>query len=161
MNLVLECLDPEYVDELRALNERIVTRAKDGGEYLKYNPCYINGLAIHFNQDGTLHYDGKSLHAGWDLIQGFGHYFGSVMELRDLKTHAKFDPTDMMGIRGASLAHVASGWEGAGRMVLVPFIERRVFGHSDSSRPVQFHPPFYHDHHKIKHLFPSQPLRHH
>lgn len=114
MNLVLECLDPGFVDDLKALNKKIVTRAKEGGEYLKYNPCYINGLAVHFNQDGSVHYDRKDLHAGWDLVQAFGRFFDCIMELRDLNTHVKFNPLDLMGLRGASLAHGATGWQGDG-----------------------------------------------
>ena len=112
MNLVLECLDPGFMDNLEALNDKIVMCTEKGGEYLKYNPCYIMDLLS--NQDGSIHYNHKDLHTGWDLVQVVGCFFGCMLELWDLNTHIKFNPLDLMGLCGASLAHGATSWQGDG-----------------------------------------------
>jgi len=140
-NMVLERLDPQFVESLKTLNEAL---KKKYGDFLGENPAYLISLAVHFNQDGGEHTDTKSLHCGWDLIQAFGRYLGCKMRFRDLKTEVMFYPTDLMGVRGAGLFHQAKDWHEAGRMVFVGFVERRLFGYHHVERPVQFQ-PFYSD----------------
>jgi len=105
-----------------------------------------------------MHTDRKSLHSGWDIIQAFGHFFDCLMEFKDLNTTVAFYPTDMMFARGAGLKHRAKGWKGSGRMVLVPFIERRIFGFFSSRRPRQFRPFYYDDRKALKSAIPPKPL---
>lgn len=157
MNMVLERLDPDFVRDLQALRETLLGKP-DRAKYISLNPSYLISLAIHFNQDGEMHTDRKSLHSGWDLIQAFGHFFNCVMEFKDLKTQVRFYSTDLMFARGAGLNHQATGWKGPGRMVMVPFLERRIFGYFASSRPQQFKPFYSDDQKAIKNAIPPLPL---
>jgi hypothetical protein len=158
MNMVMERLDPDFVDQLEALRQNLFKGSPERMKYLSINPCHLISLAIHFNQDGTMHTDRKSLHSGWDIIQAFGNYLRCLMEFKDLKTTVAFDATDLMFARGAGLNHQAKEWKGSGRMVLVPFIERRVFGYFSSPRPRQFRPFYNEDRRTLKNAIPPRPL---
>jgi hypothetical protein len=140
-NMVLERIDPEFVETLKILNKVMKDKY---GDSLGDNPAYLISLAVHFNQHGGEHTDTKSLHCGWDLIQAFGRYLGCKMRFTDLNTEVTFYPTDLMGVRGAGLVHQAKDWHDAGRMVFVGFVERRLFGYHHVQRPKQFR-PFYSD----------------
>jgi hypothetical protein len=158
MNMVLERLDPGFVQQLETLRKTLVDHNPERARYLSLNPCYLIALAIHFNQDGETHTDRKSLHSGWDLITAFGDFIDCLMEFEDLKTLVAFYPTDMMFARGAGLRHRAKGWKGTGRMVFVPFIERRIFGYFSSARPQQFKPFYHEDRKALKNAIPPKPL---
>jgi hypothetical protein len=80
------------------------------------------------------------------------------MDFEDLHTSAAFYSTDLMFARGAGLKHHARGWNGAGRMVFVPFIERRIFGYFSSGRPHQFKPFYNEDRKALKNAIPPKPL---
>ena len=80
------------------------------------------------------------------------------MEFPDLQTSTAFYCTDLMFTRGAGLKHHARGWEGAGRMVFIPFIERHIFGYFSSRRPYQFKPFYNEDRKALKTAIPSKAL---
>jgi hypothetical protein len=156
--MVLERLDPEFIEKLQKLRENLFINNPERANYLSINPSYLISLAIHFNQDGTVHTDRKSLHSGWDIINAFGYFMECLMEFKDLKTTVAFEATDLMFARGAGLNHQAKGWKGSGRMVLVPFIERRIFGYFSSPRPTQFKPFYHADRKALKNAIPPRPL---
>ena len=154
-NMVLERLDPDFVKILKTLNEALKNKY---GDSLGDNPAYLISLAVHFNQHGSEHTDTKSLHCGWDQFS-VGRYLGCKMRFPDLNTEVTFYPTDLMGVRGAGLVHQATDWHDAGRMVLVAFVERRLFGYHHVERPAQFR-PFYNDFRsELKSAIPPVPLR--
>jgi hypothetical protein len=158
MNMVLERLDPGFVQQLETLRQTLIDHNPERARYLSLNPCYLISLAVHFNQDGEVHTDRKSLHSGWDLMQAFGNFIDCIMDFPDLHTSVAFHRTDLMFGRGAGLRHQARGWTGAGRMVLVPFIERRIFGYFSSRRPQQFKPFYSEDRKALKNAIPPKPL---
>lgn len=156
MNMVLERLDPDFVKELKKLNASL--RKRKDGKYLLDNPSYFINLAIHYNQDGVVHTDGKSLHSGWDLIQAFRRFLGCKLKFPGLNTEVNFYPTDLGFVRGAGLQHWAAEWHGAGRMVLVPFVERRLYGYQASRRPRQFRTFYENDCAGLKNAILPKPL---
>ena len=155
MNMVLERLDPDFVRQLQMLRKALIDHKPARARFLSLNP---SSLALHCNQDGEVHTDCKSLHSGWDLIQAFGNFLDCIMDFPDLNASVAFYRTDLMFARGAGLKHRARGWKGNGRMVLVPFVERRIFGFFSSHHPCQFK-PFYNDDRKaLKNAIPPKPL---
>lgn len=154
MNFILECLDPEFVDLLEDLNTKMKMKHKGTASSILANHCHIHGMSAHSNLRGKRHEDGASLNLGWDLVQAFGLFSDCEFEFSDLRTRANFLPTDFMALRGGSLTHTAHGWKGAGRFVLVPFIERRLFPRFAVDKPRQLKPfyPKYRKH--IRAMFP-------
>jgi hypothetical protein len=158
INMVLERLDPEFVKALRALKAAIQGK-KGGKQFLMGNPCHLINLAVHYNQEGTRHTDSKSLHSGWDPMVAFGRYVGCKMKWPALETKFMVHPTDFTFGRGAGFMHQALEWRGGGRMVLVPFVDRRLFGYQSMARPQQFQPFYWKDQHGLKSAIPPKPLR--
>lgn len=161
INLVLERLDPEYVQGLNELKQAIIDQLASGA-LTKGNPCHMPCLAVHFNQDGSVHTDRKSSHASWDVVQAFGRFLQSILEFPDLHTEIITRPTDLVLMRGAALRHNAKDWadgEG-GRMVIVPFYERRLFSYLSVRKVKQLRNFFHNDQKELKKLVPVQPLRH-
>lgn len=174
VNMVLEYLDPEFVKNLKVLRQHILD--SPDGDFVLYNPCYIPGnvtislrstvcfahqpigLAIHFNQAGTIHVDGDSLHLGWDFILPFGRFRECKLKLVPFKLSLPVESGDMAALRGAGVKHQADGWTGTGRMVLVPFVDRRLWAFAHIARPKQVR-TFYGDHWKdLRSTIPAKRL---
>jgi hypothetical protein len=125
---------------------------------LQKNPCHMVGLAIHFNQDGKVHEDLKSLNSGQDFVIPLGQHSGCKFELPQINASVDFNVTDMGMLRGGGMKHLAKDWEGRGRMVMVPFVEKQLFHHKGVSRPWQFR-RFYQEHFsELRSRFPAVPL---
>jgi len=62
-------------------------------------------------------------------------------------------------VRGAGLVHQATGWEGEGRFVMVPFLERRLFGYKHAKRLRQFKNFYGRHYNQLKRDFPPQPIK--
>lgn len=155
VNMVLERLDPEFTKGLIQLKNEGTKRM---GQVLRKNPCHMIGLAIHFNQDGEIHEDSKSLNSGQDFVIPIGQHSGCEFELDPLNVFVDFEVTDMGMLRGGGLGHGAKNWVGRGRMVMVPFVEKQLFHHKGVPRPWQF-TTFHHKHlAEFRRKFPATPL---
>jgi hypothetical protein len=65
---------------------------------------------------------------------------------------------DIVFLRGAALRHGVKEWQGRGRMVLVPFVDRRLFGAVQVKRPETFRRLYGPQYNHLRNLFPSTPL---
>jgi hypothetical protein len=157
VNGIAERLDNEFVNLNRRLKRKILRGLR--GRALKDNPCHWPGIALHWNQMATgFHFDKKSLHSGWDIILPFGPFRNCLLEFPDLGIAIIVNPGDIIFIRGAGLRHRASSWEGEGRMVIVPFTDRRLFPWENSARPRTFQPLYGDDWKNFRNHFPATPL---
>jgi hypothetical protein len=71
----------------------------------------------------------------------YGDFEGSF-EVKELGVIIIFRRGDILLLRGAALRHKAGKWIGKGRMVLVPFGDRRLFAAEHVKRPKSM-PPMY------------------
>jgi hypothetical protein len=155
VNMVLERLDPYFAKALIQLKN---AGTKRQAQVLAMNPCHMIGLAIHWNQDGEDHEDGKSLNSGQDFVIPVGKHRDCRFEFKQVNAFVDFDVTDMGMLRGGGMKHGAKCWKGQGRMVLVPFVEKQLFHHKGVPRPWQFK-TFYHQYFdELRRLFPATPL---
>lgn len=104
------------------------------------------------------HFDKKSLHSGWDIIVPFGPFRNCRLEFPELGIFLAVSPGDIILIRGAGLKHKASSWEGDGRMVIVPFVDRHLFAWEESARPHTFYPLYGKGWKNFRRHFPATPL---
>lgn len=152
-----ERLDPEFVKSHRDLKEKVLSQMWGG--YLQANPSAWPGLALHFNQmPKGFHWDRQSLHCGLDIICPWGPFENCLLVFPHLGIAIRVRPGDVIFLRGAGLSHGVKEWTGKGRMVMVPFVDRRLFGGSQVKRPKTFRPLYSHQYHHLRQLFPVQPL---
>jgi len=157
MNAVAERLDRNFVDLHRKLRAKVL-RCSEGG-FQSHNPSAWPGLALHWNSLPLgFHWDERSLHSGWDIVNPWGPFTDCILVFPDLHIYIKVSRGDIVFLRGASLRHGAIKWTGNGRMVLVPFVDRRLFSDSQVKRPQSFHRVFDGQYNHFRHLFPSTPL---
>lgn len=157
MNAISERLDLAFDN----LNRRVKRKILHGlhGRALKDNPCHWPGIALHWNQMPTgCHFDKKSLHSGWDIIIPFGPFRNCRLEFPEVGISLAVEPGDIIFIRGAGLKHKVSSWEGDGRMVIVPFVDRRLFPWEQSARPRTFQPLYGGGWKNFRNHFPATPL---
>lgn len=157
INAIGERLDNDFIESHRKLKEKVV-KGKDG-HLLGANPSAWPGLAVHFNQmPGGFHWDGKSLHSGWDVINPWGPFSQCILVFPHLGIYLVIHPGDIIFLRGAALKHGVQRWMGRGRMVIVPFVDRRLFGAEQVRRPCTFRPLYGDQHKKLRQLFPAHEL---
>lgn len=154
LNMVLELLDPKYVDSLLELKASV--RAGKNGDALKDVHSHLGGMAVHWNLMLKAHLDRKALHLGMDAITGFGRYERCRLKFPTIGIEFDFDRGDTAYLRDAGLMHQATGWVGDGHMVVVPFLERRVFGWENVKRPKQRRRPFGSHYDGFRKDFPAQ-----
>jgi hypothetical protein len=68
--------------------------------------------------------------------------FDGTFEVKELGVRIRIRPGDIILLRGAALRHKAGRWKGKGRMVIVPFGDRRLFAAEHIRRPTSS-PPLY------------------
>jgi hypothetical protein len=147
----------EFVKSHRDLKEKVLSQMWGG--YLQANPSAWPGLALHFNQmPKGFHWDWQSLHCGLDIICPWGPFENCLLVFPHLGIAIRVHPGDVIFLRGAGLSHGVKEWTGKGRMVMVPFVDRRLFGGSQVKRPKTFRPLYSHQYHHLRQLFPVQPL---
>jgi hypothetical protein len=157
INGVAERLDHKFVQSHRELRDKVLSSPYGG--FLGANPSAWPGLAMHFNQmPAGFHTDGQSLHSGLDFINPWGPFQDCLLVFPKLGIAIRVRPGDIIVLRGAGLKHGVKGWTGKGRMVLVPFVDRRLFGGSRVKRPKTFTPLYGHQHNHLRRLFPAQRL---
>jgi hypothetical protein len=157
INAVAERLDHQFVQSHRQLRDKVLSSMYGG--FLKANPSAWPGLALHFNQmPEGFHFDGQSLHSGLDFISPWGPFQNCLLVFPQLGIAIRVHPGDLIVLRGAGLKHGVQGWTGDGRMVLVPFVDRRLFGGSRVKRPKTFPALYRHQHGHLRTLFPAQAL---
>ena len=71
----------------------------------------------------------------------YGNFEGTF-EVEELGVRIVFRSGDILILRGSALRHKAGMWKGTGRMVLVPFCDRRLFAAQHVRRPTT-NPPLY------------------
>jgi hypothetical protein len=157
INAVVERLDPNFVELHRKLRAQVL-KSPNGG-YLSHNPSAWPGLALHWNQlPKGFHADEHSLHSGLDIVNPWGPFTDCILVFPDLHIYIRVRRGDIVLLRGASLRHGAIAWKGNGRMVLVPFVDRRLFGDSLVQRPQTFHRVHDAQYNHFRNLFPVTPL---
>jgi hypothetical protein len=132
VNAILERIQPDLAEQYHQLHEDIKGDKSREGAFLAFNDCYLPGLAAHFNMQPSdsadgFHYDGDSLFLGYDWVLPYGDFTNCTLDFEDLGINIAVQPGDILIIRGAALKHKVGVWEGTGRMVLVPFGDRRLF----------------------------------
>jgi hypothetical protein len=157
MDAIAERLDDDFTETHRLLRHKVCS--KPHGGFIRANPSAWPGLAIHFNQmpDGV-HFDNKSLHSGWDRVNPWGPFKNGILVLPDVGIFIRVRRGDIVFLRGAALRHGVKEWQGRGRMVLVPFVDRRLFGAVQVKRPETFRCLYGPQYNHLRNLFPSTPL---
>jgi hypothetical protein len=157
MDAVAERLDDDFMMTHKLLRQKVYS--KPYGGFLHANPSSLPGLALHFNQmPRHTHFDNKSLHSGMDRINPWGPFEDGILVFPDLGIYIRVRRGDIVFLRGAALRHGAQAWTGQGRMVLVPFVDRRLFGACQVKRPQTFRPLFGSQYKHLRNCFPSVPL---
>lgn|SRR6266852_406010 len=157
VNAIMERIDPDYVRSHRELKKTVLEG--DKGYFLKQNPSAWPGIAIHYNQLQTkVHFDNKSLYSGFDVINPWGPFKECILVFPDLGISLPIEPGDVVFLRGAALRHWAKKWEGNGRMVLVPFVDRRLFGAERVARPCSFRRLYGSGYNDLRQKFPATEL---
>jgi hypothetical protein len=70
--------------------------------------------------------------------------FEGTFEIEELGVIVVIHSGDVIFLRGSALRHKAGRWKGTGRMVIVPFGDRRLFAAQHVRRPTT-NPPLYGD----------------
>jgi hypothetical protein len=157
MDAVAERLDDDFMMTHKLLRQKVCS--KPYGGFLRANPSACPGLALHFNQMPLdVHFDNKSLHSGWDRVNPWGPFEDGVLVFPDLGFYIHVRRGDMVFLRGAALRHGARAWKGRGRMVLVPFVDRRLFGAMQVKRPQTFQRLYGSQYKHLRNCFPSKSL---
>ena len=127
INAIAERLDPNFVRLHRDAKHRVLSSMMGG--FLSHSPSAWPGIGLHWNQfaDG-FHWDEKSLYSGWDIVNPWGPFEDGILVFPDLHIFLRVRRGDVVLLRGAALRHGAREWTGNGRMVLIPFVDRRLFG---------------------------------
>lgn len=76
-----------------------------------------------------------------DEVLVYGDFEGTF-EVEELGVQIVFRSGDILILRGTALRHKAGRWTGKGRMVIVPFGDRRLFAAQHVRRPTT-NPPMY------------------
>ena len=164
VNAILERIQPNLAEQYHQLHEDIKGDRSRAGAFLAFNDCYLPGLAAHFNMQPSdspdgFHYDGDSLFLGYDWVLPYGDFTNCTLDFEDLGMNVAVQPGDILIIRGAALKHKVGVWEGTGRMVLVPFGDRRLFPAFHEGRPRSASPLFGKEgHNAIRSVYPAKPL---
>jgi hypothetical protein len=154
INAIMERIDPAYVRSHRELKKSVV--AGDKGRFLNQNPSAWPGIAIHFNQlQSDYHFDNKSLYSGFDVVNPWGPFEHCTLVFPDVGIYLPIEPGDIVLLRGAALRHGAKNWEGKGRMVLVPFVDSRLFGGERVARPHSFRKLYGSGYNDLRQKFPA------
>jgi hypothetical protein len=157
INAITERIDPDYVRSHRELKKGVLAGVE--GNFLGQNPSAWPGLAIHFNQmQKDFHYDNKSLYSGYDVLNPWGPFRNCRLVFPGLGIYLPIEPGDIVLLRGAALLHGATNWVGDGRMVLVPFVDRRLFPGEGVSRPCSFRRVFGSGYNDLREKFPALEL---
>ena len=164
VNAILERIQPDLAEQYEQLHEKIKQDQSREGFFLAFNDCHLPGLAAHFNMQPPdtaqgFHFDGDSLFLGYDWVLPYGDFSNCTLDFEDLGINIAVKPGDIIIIWGAALKHKVGVWDGTGRMVLVPFGDRRLFPAFHTARPRSASPLFGKEGHTtIRSMYPAQPL---
>jgi hypothetical protein len=158
INAIGDRLDAEFMQLHRDAKLRVL-KGSHGG-HLSHNPSSWPGIALHWNQlPGDFHWDARSLFSGWDVVNPWGPFTDCILVFPDLHIYIKLGRGEVVFLRGAALRHGVKEWKGQGRMVMVPFVDRRLFGDMQIRRPRTFRRLYGKLHGHLRTLFPSTPLQ--
>lgn len=143
-NMILERLDnADYVRKTKVLREVILGNTEEFGEVLSLNACHLSSLALHFNSrpgENKWHTDPRSSYSGVDIVAPYGDFHSGFLGFKELGIKVPLEPGDIIVLRGATFSHKAIGWEGTGRMVFVPFVDRALYPYHHREMPRFFKP---------------------
>ncbi|KAF8603661.1 hypothetical protein BDV93DRAFT_442007, partial [Ceratobasidium sp. AG-I] len=78
---------------------------------------YYVGHSCIYNRHTGLHFDNKEAGAAWSQLLVFGTCKTGHLSIPHLGFKVKYLPTNLVFLRGRSLAHSVTGWDGEGSRI--------------------------------------------
>jgi hypothetical protein len=105
VNAILEHLDPEHYQEAVKINEQLKKLSPGMWALSFIDPLVYQNREILFNKMSSQHTDKQDPPLGWAILAGFGDYVGGEMKLPQLGLTIRYEPGDIIAIRGRVLRH--------------------------------------------------------
>lgn len=119
VNAILQHLDPEHYRQANLVKETL--KRKYAGFYAmsSVDPLVYEGREILFNRTSGIHTDSGDPHLGWAILAAFGDFTGGDMDLPNLGLRIRFQPGDVIAIRGRVIPHRIIG-DYQGQRISIP-----------------------------------------
>jgi hypothetical protein len=104
VNAILEFIDPSHYKEVVKLNTELKKRVA-GYEVLCQDPLLYEGREVIFNRESAEHTDSQDPPLGWAILCAFGDSTGGWVHFRHLGLSARYNPGDILAIRGRLIPH--------------------------------------------------------
>lgn len=126
VNCILEAIDPEQFTAMKKLNEAAQTIPYV--KALSAIDCLLfEGRHIIFNRQTPLHTDDLDPWTGWAILVAFGQFTKGAMHIPRLNLRLRFQPGDIIAMRGRILPHEIEAWSGGQRVSVVHFTHKSLW----------------------------------
>src|SRR5579875_1962105 len=127
VNAFLEAIDPTQSTCLKIAR----TRAEEKYAYVnmvdKLDPLLMEGRAIMWNRLTPDHKDIRDPLVAWACLVVLGRIKTGWLFFRQLNLRVRYQPGDMVWLRGAILDHEVELWEGEQRICIAHFTHKSYF----------------------------------
>ena len=130
VNAILKHIDPDHHTEAIKVRERLCHSYPGYAALATIDPLIYEGREIIWNRMSGLHTDTQDPPLGWAILTGFGDFKGGAAWIKPLNLVIRYEPGDVLAIRGRVLAHEVRG-DFIGQRITIPH-----FTHSSVWRAV-------------------------
>lgn len=99
------------------------------------DPLQMEGRAIMFNRKTPVHPDRQDPHRSWALLVTLGQCCGGKMYIPRLNLRLRYDPGDLVAVRGKPLPHGVEAWSGGQRISIAHFTHQSLWDEFDLTCP--------------------------
>jgi hypothetical protein len=111
-------LDPEFYKKIEQLRKIMASRSYMSA-FQELDPLMFDGREFLFNCKTALHTDRQDPQLGWTVLVALGSFTGGDLSMPQLGLKVRFEPGDMVMLRGRVVQHEVADWEG-GQRISVP-----------------------------------------
>jgi hypothetical protein len=127
VNEVIRLLDPLFYRKLLELNRRIVDQEAFVEAFKTVDILLMEGREFLFNKHSAIHIDKNDPQMGWASLVALGTFRGGRMKMHQLGLTVRFEPGDMVMLRGRVLKHSVEEWDGGQRISIPHFTHSSVW----------------------------------
>jgi hypothetical protein len=108
VNAILEFIDPDHYKEVKKFNAELLKHVSGAEALSGMDPLLYEGREVIFNRESAEHIDLQDPPFGWAILCAFGDSTGGWVHFRHTGLWARYDPGDILAIRGRIMPHSVS-----------------------------------------------------
>jgi hypothetical protein len=135
LNFLLKCLDPIQYTALQRLRNTVHRKYLFAQALDSIDPLLMEGRAIMWNRQTSLHSDKIDLVKAWVALLVWGAFVKGALVFPGLGLQVSYEPGTIVWLRGHILPHMVEVWEGGQRVSVVHFTHQSLWNECEMECP--------------------------